>query len=204
MRAEEIIDKLRPALHKEGLEVDFLGREGSVVNIRARRVSPGVPVAFLMKAVAGTFKRYMPEIEDVCLVDYDPGEGIAIAPSPTFEPVLKHKHKPVKFSLVGLPVVNLKGLNRKDAICAIEGFMKIWATRSPLVGFIGLEEDAPGRAAGKWASVYRDDFISIEEVSESRWEVLLQNDSSHLIEELRSKGDEVMPGSIFIMGEVAE
>ena len=75
MTPEEIVEKLRPTLRQEGLEVDFLGREGAIVNIRAKRVSPGVPVAFLVKAIAGTFRRYLPEIEDVCLAEYDPGEG---------------------------------------------------------------------------------------------------------------------------------
>lgn len=201
MQAEEIIEKLRPALRKEGLEVDFAGHDGSIVNLRARRVSPGVPVAFLMKAVAGTFKRYLPEVEDVCLLDYDPGEGIPTAPSATFDPVFQHKHQPLKFSLVGVPVVDLRGLNRKDAICAIEGFMKIWATRSPIVGFSGLKEDAPHRAAGKWASVYRDDYRQVIEVDEDRWDVLLVDDAPEAVVALRAKGDESMPGSIFIMSE---
>lgn len=89
MRAEEIFGKLQPTLHKEGFEVDFLGTEGAVVNIRARRVGAGVPVAFVVKALAGTCRRYLNGIEDVCLAEYDPGEDIPVTESQTFEPVFQ-------------------------------------------------------------------------------------------------------------------
>lgn len=90
MEAKEIIEKLRPTLRSEGLEVDFVARVDNLVHIRARRVSPGVPVAFLVKALAGTYRRYLTEIEDVYLAEYDPGVGIPLAPSETFEPVFEH------------------------------------------------------------------------------------------------------------------
>lgn len=196
MNAEQIIDKLRPTLRQEGLEVDFLGREGSVVNIRAKRVSPGVPVAFLVKAIAGTYKRYLPEVEDVCLAEYDPGEAISTAPSATFEPVFKHRPPMSELTPKGVPVVNLSGLDRREAVQAIESFFKIWKERSPLLGLQGLDEDAPGRAARKWASVYREEYREITEVSDSRWEILLE--ASDDVAKLREEGEEVMPARIFL------
>lgn len=201
MKPEEIIDKLRPTLRQEGLEVDFLGLQDTVVNIRARRVAPGVPVVFLVKAIAGTYKRYLPEVDDVCLVEYDPGEGIATAPSETFAPLLSHRSVCEKLLLHGLPAVNLQGLNRRDAVRAIEGFVKVWGARSPVVAICGLTEDAPRRAASKWAQVYRDDYRELLEVDADRWEIVLDQDSSEQIAELKSKGDEVMPGRIFLTNE---
>jgi hypothetical protein len=201
MKPEEIIDKLRPTLLQEGLDVDFLGREGSVVNIRARRVGSGVPVAFLVKAIAGTFKRYLPEVEDVCLVEYDPGEGIETKPSETFAPVFAHRPPVSSLLLAGLPVADLSGLNRRDAVKAIESFLKVWGSRSPVLGLRGLSEDAPGRAARKWADVYRDDYREVIEVSPDRWEIVLNQDSPTDIADLRSRGDEIMPGRIFLTSE---
>jgi hypothetical protein len=200
MSPEEIIDKLHPTLRQEGLEVDFLGREGDIVNIRARRVGPGVPVAFLIKAIAGTFRRYLPDVADVCLVEYDPGEGIETAPSDTFAPVFAHRPAVSSLALAGLPVVDLSGLNRRNAVKAIEGFLKIWGSRSPLVALAGLEEDAPRRAARKWLSLYGDDYREVLEIDRDRWEIRLGGDDA-AIETLRARGDEVMPGRIFVTSE---
>lgn len=202
MTAEQIIEKLRPTLRQEGLEVDFLGREGAVVNIRAKRVAPGVPVAFLVKAIAGTFKRYLPEIEDICLTEYDPGESIATAPSETFEPVFKHRPAMADLTPKGVPVIDLRGLDRREAVQAIENFVRIWKERSPVLGISGLDEDAPGRAARKWASVYREDYRHLDEISESRWDVFFSEAGD--IESLKEQGEEVMPARIFLTAEVSQ
>lgn len=203
MSPEEILDKLRPTLRHEGFEVDYLGREGAVVNIRAKRVAPGVPVAFLVKAVAGTYRRYLPEIEDVCLLEYDPGEGIGISASDTFEPVLSHRHPSSSLILAGLPVVDLEGLSRRDAVRSLESFVKMWGPRSPIVGLLGMDDDAPQRAASKWAQVYREDYRELIEVSPQRWEIVFAPEQVEEIASLRKRGDEVMPGKIFLTSEDA-
>lgn len=201
MTAEEIVEKLRPTLRQEGLEVEFLGREGALVNIRAKRVSPGVPVAFLVKAIAGTFRRYLPEIEDVCLAEYDPGEGIGTSPSKTFQAVLSHRPPVSSLILAGLPVADLSGLSRRDAVRALEGFVKMWAPRSPVVAVAGLSEDAPRRAAQKWAEVYREDYRELREVSADRWEIAFGQEHPEETSALRARGDELMPGKIFLTNE---
>lgn len=204
MREDEIIEKLQPTLLREGLEVTYLGREGSIVNIRAKRVAPGVPVAFLLKAIAGTFRRYLPEIEDVCLTEYDPGEGIETAPSETFEPVFSHRPISLAPSLVGLPVLDLRGLDRKEAVRAIERFVRAWKSRSPMLGIRGLLEDAPGRAARKWAAVYADDYRALHERSGDRWDLQFDGDLSPLQSFLDDGREEVMPGSIYLTENPSE
>ena len=201
LNAPDIIEKLRPKLREEGLEVDFIDRQGAVVNIRAKRVAPGVPVAFLVKAIAGTYRRYLPEIEDVCLAEYDPGEAIGTAPSDTFEPVFQHKPVASTLNLVSLPVVDLSGPDRRQAVIALENFFKVWKEKSPVVGITGLDEDEPGRAAAKWASVYENDYEAVEKISKSRWDVIVDGQEQKQIEELRDQGEEIMPGRIFILDE---
>lgn len=198
MMAEEIFDKLQPTLRREGIEVDFLGTEGAVVNIRARRVGAGVPVAFVVKALAGTCRRYLSGIEDVCLAEYDPGQGIPVAASQTFEPVFQHSAAVHALLLGGVPVVDLTGLGRRDAIRAIEGCVLVWGERSPMIAIQGLTADAPLRAARKWAAVYRARYREIREVTPDRWEVHFSDHDGPATAELRSKGDEVMPGRIFL------
>lgn len=202
MTAPDIIEKLRPKLREEGLEVDFIDRQGKVVNIRAKRVAPGVPVAFLVKAIAGTYRRYLPEVEDVCLAEYDPGESIGTAPSETFEPVFNHKPVSPSLNLEGLPVIDLSGLDRKQAVIALENFFKVWKEKSPILGVSGLDQDAPRRAAEKWASVYQSDYQTVEKLSDSRWDIVVESMDSEAVERLRSGDDEIMPGKIFILDEV--
>lgn len=201
MQPEEIIDKLRPMLLQQGMEIDYLGLEGAMVNVRAKRVSPGPPVAFLLKGIAGTFRRYMPEVEDVCLVEYDPGNGITTTKTEMFEPVFNHRPTAVSIPLAGLPVVDLKGLSRRDAVRAIEGFFKVWGPRSPVVGLQGLTDEAALRAARKWAEVYRDDYREAVEVDSDRWEFVVDGENPERISELKTLGDEVMPGRIFLTNE---
>lgn len=203
MTAPEIIEKLRPKLREEGLEVDFIDQEGGVVNIRAKRVAPGVPVAFLVKAIAGTYRRYMPDVEDVCLTEYDPGDDIGTAPSETFEPVFQHKPVAEGLKVKGLPVIELSGLDRRQAVQAMEHFFRVWKTKSPLLGVEGLTEDAPLRAMKKWASVYRDEYREIEKVSASRWNIVIHLDDEALLTQMRAQDEECMPGKIFLLNEDA-
>ena len=201
MTAPDIIKKLQPKLLEEGLEVDFIDLQGSVVNIRAKRVAPGVPVAFLVKAIAGTYRRYMPEVEDVCLAEYDPGESIGTAPSETFEPLFKHTPVAAGLGVKGTPVIDLAGLDRRLSIRALENFFRVWKEKSPLLGISGLHEDAPQRAAAKWAAVYRDEYREREIVSGSRWNIVMSNDDSELSAALRAQPEESMPGRVFLTDE---
>jgi hypothetical protein len=199
--APDIIDKLRPKLREEGLEVDFIDQTGSVVNIRAKRVAPGVPVAFLVKAIAGTYRRYLPEIEDVCLAEYDPGDSIGTAPSETFEPVFNHRPVAAGLGLRGVPVLDLSGLDRRQSIRALENFFRVWKEKSPMLGVHGLNEDGPKRAAKKWASVYRDEYREMETVSEIRWNILLSGDKPDSLDSLRKQPEESMPGRVYLTDE---
>lgn len=201
MTAPEIIEKLQPKLREEGLEVEFIDRDGAVVNIRARRIAPGVPVAFLVKAIAGTYRRYLPEVEDVCLAEYDSGGEIGTAPSETFEPVFQHQPVASSIGTTGLPVVVLNGLDRRQAIQAIENFYQMWSPKCPVLGVEGASEDAPGRALEKWAHVYSDDYQKIDKISKDRWNIVTPGIEADVVEKAMKQADERMPGKIFIMIE---
>ena len=204
MTALEIIEKLRPKLRAEGLEVDFVNQDGAIVNIRAKRVAPGVPVAFLVKAIAGTYRRYLPEIEDVCLTEYDPGESIGTAPSETFQPVFQHKPVAAGLTVLGLPVLDLSGLDRRQAIQALESFFRVWSPKSPLLGVEGLSQDAAQRAMKKWASVYRDEFFKVDEVSPERSNIIISKDEPQSYAKILELPEERMPGKIFLLIEDGE
>ncbi len=197
---QEILERLRPALEQEGLEVEAQGVEGETLNIRARRTGPGVPVAFMVKAISGTFRRYLPEIQDVCLTEYDPGpEGAPkTRSSPDFEKVLRHRAPSVPVQPRGIPAVDLSGLDRRQAIRALEAFVRVWSAQSGKVRFHGLTEDAPQRAAEKWASVYREDYHSLVKDSEDVWTVYFGEVG---VNGSKIEAEEVMPGRVFLIDE---
>lgn len=189
----EILEKLRPALEQEGLEAELVGIEGSTLNIRVRRTGPGVPVAFMVRAISGTFHRYLPEIQDVCLVEYDPGEQ-QLKSSPEFDKVFKHRAKSAVPAPRGIPGVDLSGLSRAEAVRAIEAFVKMWAQKVDRIKLAGLEDDAPLRAARKWADHYSDQYHSIDKEN-GLWTV-------HFNQPQQAAPDEpveMMPGSILLI-----
>lgn len=46
----------------------MMGREDHRLLVRARRTGPGTPVAFLVKALEGTLRRYHPDLTEVELL----------------------------------------------------------------------------------------------------------------------------------------
>lgn len=158
MTTEEIVAKLAPMFAQEGLELEIVAQEGQNLNVRARRVASGVPVAFLLKAMAGTFRRYHSEIREVVLIDYDPGDQkFAVAPAnPDFDKVLRHgskNHQDGKtFADLGpdkIPALDLRGCTRQSAVRALQTARKIWS--SPGVFAVrGLADEAVARAFEKW------------------------------------------------------
>lgn len=157
MTVEEILDKLATTFEQEGVRFEALGSEQQRLLVRARRTGPGTPVAFLVKALEGTLRRYHQHLREVELVEYDPGEGSSTpeVPSQEFEKVLKHKAAPGKLSLPEVPGLDLRGCDRAQAVTALEQAFKLWS-RQGVERFKvrGLSEDSVLRAVEKWRTFY--------------------------------------------------
>ena len=161
MEPEEILEKLRPAMEKEGLQVELIGHTAQRVEVRAKRVARGVPVAFLMKAIEGTFRRYHPSIKEIYLSEYDPGENLGDAPAPSsdeFEKVWKHKALGTvsKKGISETMGLDLSGTDRASAIRALENVHRVWSGRDVRRFLVrGIEEDGAQRALEKWLAHYQ-------------------------------------------------
>ena len=158
MTTAEILAKLEPTLAHEGVVVEVLRESEENLHIRAKRIAPGVPVAFLVKAIAGTLRRYHENLREVVLEEYDPGENIPVPEevSPEFDKVLKHRPSavstPQSQEWMGL---DLRGSDRAHAVRALETAHRIWSAQS-LDRFLvrGLDEDPVERAWLKWSTFY--------------------------------------------------
>ncbi len=160
MTEEEILNKLKSTFLQEGVEFEVLGRESQRLLVRARRTGPGVPVAFLVKALEGTLRKYHESLREVELVEYDPGEGTATPkePSPEFDKVLKHHASANKvIKLPEAPGLDLRGCDRAQAVKALEQAHKMWSRQGVRRFKIrGLSEDPVKRAVDKWLSFYEE------------------------------------------------
>ena len=152
MTEVEILDRLAPVFAQEGLEVEMMGSREHCLLIRARRTRAGAPVAFLVKALEGTLRRYHETLREVELSEYDPGEdlGPAPAPSPELEKVLKHRAHSGAARLPARPGLDLSGCDRAQAARALEQAHKMWSGQVPRFWVKGCKEDAVLRAVQKW------------------------------------------------------
>lgn len=158
MTVDEILSKLDTTFQQEGVHFESLGSEGHRLLVRAKRSGPGTPVAFLVKALEGTLRRYHEQLREVELVEYDPGEGHTPppeTPSQEFDKVFKHRGHSSKLNLPQVPGLDLRGCDRAQAIIALEQAHKMWL-RQELDRFKirGLSEDAVARAVQKWVTFY--------------------------------------------------
>ncbi len=211
-RVQEILARLGPAAEQEGIAMEFASvGEDDFVEVKARRIATGAPVAFLIKAVEGTFRRYYPEVPGIRLVEYDPGpktlrsQKAARIEDTGFASLARHK-APALPGPKGIPAIDLHGLDRKEAIRVLENFVDLWGPRDvDRVKVIGLTEDAPGRAVKKWLMVYAD-WVQSQHPDNGDPDVLVMHLKTVCSNDACCAGEEVerMPGKILLMYEPEE
>ncbi|MCE7871342.1 hypothetical protein DYH09_13310 [bacterium CPR1] len=207
-RVGSILDRLGPAAEREGLTLELCRvNEESVIELRARRNAPGVPIAFMVRAIEGTFRRYYPEVSGVRLVDYDPGPDEVRAQKTriedtVFAPLVRHK-APIVPAPAGIPGLDLRGLDRARAVRALENFVDLWGPREvDRLKIVGRTEDGPGRAIQKWLHLYAD-RVQSQHPDATDPEALILHLSRACQDPSCSQGEpvELMPGKILLTAE---
>ena len=177
MTALEIVARLEAVFSQEGVSLEVLGEADERLLVRARRTGPGTPIAFLMKALEGTLRRYHEKLREVELVEYDPGEGSATPdkPSPEFEKVLKHRSPPAQLKLPEVPGLDLTDCDRRQAAQALEKAHKMWSQQGVQRFRIrGLRQEAVRKAVEKWISFYAASESHQAEPDGDIWQVVLK------------------------------
>ena len=66
-RVKAAIEKIRPALQRDGGDIEFVGIEGNVVQVRLKGACAGCPMSqmTLKSVVEATIKKEVPEVEGV-------------------------------------------------------------------------------------------------------------------------------------------
>jgi len=110
------------------------------VHLRARRLDPEARVAFAVRAVAGTLRRYVPGFREIRL---EAVEDEAAPPRPPAGPAFP-----------GLPGLDLAGLSRRQAARALDCFAALSRRRGDRrFRVLGLHEPEPLRAARAWCAL---------------------------------------------------
>ena len=115
-KSQDILDRLKVVFDAEGLIVAIDHIEGDTLHINMERTAKGAPVIFMAKAIGGTFRRYLPAIQNVLINNFK--NSLPGAPEERTE------EKPL-FSFNGLPELNMSGIDPHNAVLALDNFMSL-------------------------------------------------------------------------------
>lgn len=195
MTPEAILERLAPSLAEQGIEVTLTGSEGGVVRIEARRTGPGWPLAFLSRALEGTFKRYLPGFRGLLLEGYVPLEGRT--PGGGGPPAPPEAGPPFQ----GIPGVDLGGLDRSRAARSLESFVALALRKGARVVKVrGLDHEPAHRAAEKWADLYRGTWTS-QHLEEGRTDAWIVHFDRPCLDPscARDLSEEILPGALVLI-----
>ena len=73
---KQITEKIRPALVMDGGNIEFVDYDDGILKVRLLRACHGCPMASitLKNAVEGILKEYIPEIQEVISMNFEPEE----------------------------------------------------------------------------------------------------------------------------------
>lgn len=139
-QTREILEKLDPVLREQGVELTLVTVDEGRVHLRARRLDAEARVAFAVRAVAGTLRRYLPGFREIHLEAVEQDAG---SPRPPAGPAFP-----------GLPGLDLAGLSRRQAARALESFAALCRRRGDArFRVLGLHEPEPLQATRAWCAL---------------------------------------------------
>ena len=103
-KAQTVLDRLQKTYADQGLRLSLDRLDGATLWLNVERFAEGAPTAFMIKALGGTYRRYVPEIKDV---------GIT-----KFTTTLKERKQSAETA--EKPMFQFKGLPELDLTTAVE------------------------------------------------------------------------------------
>lgn len=142
---QSLLARLQPVLEEEGLEIQVVDLRDGLVHLRGRRVSPGVPMAFMVRALEGTFRRYLSGFKGVVLDEWEDLEERKTPPR-ALGPIMR-----------GLPGLDLTGTDRREAASALDifaGMLRRQGARRARL--LGVGQGGAEQALEKWLAIHRE------------------------------------------------
>ena len=113
---QSILDRLEVVFKEQGLTVAIDRLEGDTLFVNLERTAKGLPVQFMVKAIGGTFRRYLPAVQKVEINNFIRRIKQAGDEEPQQQPL---------FSFNGIPELDMSGINPQDAVLALDNFASL-------------------------------------------------------------------------------
>lgn len=119
-KAQHVLDRLQEVIAEQGLKITINRLEGEVVFLDVERYAKGAPTVFMIKAIGGTYRRYVPEIREAAVANFH--SNINGADSEPQSTDVSNQDKPL-FDFMGLPELDLTATtDNRQITLALENF----------------------------------------------------------------------------------
>ncbi|MBQ7503438.1 hypothetical protein IJT93_12150 [bacterium] len=159
--ADDIIKKLEATLADEGLKItSFAFRNGSKeFHISMQRFAPGLPTAFMVKGLQGTFRRYLDPQISVVLDGYevlpDSGERPSHSSEELKSAILNGPAGNLQFENMPLLKFSVQNNDRHAAAEALENFVRMIKRRGLETFAADCPAEAPLKVLKQWCAINR-------------------------------------------------
>ena len=148
---KKILDKLKILFDEHGLrvELDYIDKNTATAFFRMERFAQGLPAAFIIKGMGGTFRRYLPEIKDAAISSYKglPEHQPGNAPEEKSQAIKPDNSQKT-------PGLNLKGCSRLEASRALAAFLDMMRRNGEnLFRITGTDEKEAMSAFRQWQAI---------------------------------------------------
>lgn len=204
---EKIFEKLEKTFGNEGVRLTgfHLDESSKQIYVNLERFAPGLPTAFLVKGLQGTFRRYFDQKTEVILEDYKvlpkAADGISQSSEQLRQDLLKGVAHPPALTFKGMPCLDMRGASAKEAVSSLEIFINIVTRQNLQSCLLYLDNKNSRRVTRQWAAINRAQLSCLSEEKEL-WHLQLENPSEHeLTEQFEVSKPEVLPYKILLLGE---
>lgn len=207
---EEIFNKLEQTFSNEGIRlVSFrLDEPSQRVYISLERFAPGLPTAFLVKGLQGTFRRYLDRQIEVILEHYEvlseTAQALSKSSKQLKQDLLKGVAPSPALAFKGTPCLDMRGASASEAASSLETFINIIKRQELKDCLFYLDNQNSRRVVRQWAAI-NGAHLSCLSKENGLWHLQLSNTSEEKDEEKLSKRPDLskmerLPYKILLLG----
>lgn len=203
---EEIFKKLEKTFDHEGVRlVSFhLDEPSKRVYINLERFAPGLPTAFLVKGLQGTFRRYWDRQTEVILEHYEvlpeASETTSHSSEQLKQDLLRGASHTPALAFKGMPCLDMRGASAKEAVSSLEAFINMVTRQGLEVCQFYLDNQNSRRVVRQWAAINGAKLSCLSE-KEELWRLqFAQSSEKELGEQPDFSKQEILPYRVLLLG----
>ena len=201
---EEILQKLEKTFSGEGIRVVsfHLNEPLHQAHVSLERFAPGLPTAFLLKGLQGTFRRYFHPQTEVILEEYKVLPEASQTASQSSEQLKNDfikgaTHSPA-LAFKGIPCLDMRGASAKESASSLESFIHIIERQGLKTCLLYLDDQDSRRVAKQWAAINEANLHCISEAT-SLWRLQLEGAAESDYKQFEISQPEILPYKILLL-----